>query len=73
MTHSRQKVKPYLRLDFGHMRAAKVGDPLKIAPLGLCSADLGRKGACEVVEEQVLARHRQPQQPVEKPPAPPKD
>ncbi len=73
VTVSNQKGTTYLRLDFGNMGAAKVGHALKVAPLGLCSADFRGKRAGEVVEEQVLARNWQPQQPVEKPPAPPKN
>ncbi len=61
MLHAADEHLPHLRLNLGDMGAAQVRDPLKVAPLGLGSADFGGQRAREVGEQQILARHRQAQ------------
>lgn len=56
--------------DFCDVAAREVRNPLKVAALCLGSAYLCRQGARKVAEEQVLARHWQPQQPVQESPVP---
>lgn len=55
--------------DLSDIAARQVGHALKVAALCLGCTDLGRQGACEVAEKQVLPSHRQPQQPVQEAPA----
>lgn len=54
--------------DLSDVAAGEVRHAFKVAAFCLGSPDFGGQGAGKVAEQQVLARHRQPQQPVQESP-----